>query len=79
MKMTELDKKVWNSFLNKLEWDGGIIGMLEYGGPECFPPELQEAAAQVEEALKELDRLLEGYILILGPIDLEEEEDQYDD
>ncbi len=35
-------------FIDKMRWEGGVVGMVGWGGPSVFPPSLREMAAQVE-------------------------------
>jgi hypothetical protein len=37
-------------FLDKMHWEGGVAGMVGWGGPSCFPPSLREMAQQIETA-----------------------------
>ena len=41
----------WQEFAIRLEWEGGIAGLLESGGPAAFPEEVREAALKVAEAI----------------------------
>ena len=45
----------WDEFIEKLDWEGGVVGFLEWGGTDAFPVELQPAAKRVEEALQEIE------------------------
>ncbi len=38
-------------FLDKLHCEGGIEGMVLWGGADCFPPSLREMAVALEKAL----------------------------
>lgn len=48
----------WSDFIQKLEWEGGIVAMLEYGGPEVFPFEAQSAARDLRIALDVIEELI---------------------
>lgn len=41
-----------DSFLSKMEYEGGFDSMIGWGGPSVFPPSLKEAARQVEAAME---------------------------
>lgn len=41
-------------FITKVEWEGGLVGLLDWGGPECFPVELQNAAHRLDGVVKEI-------------------------
>ncbi len=62
----------WREFADKLEWEGGIAGLLEYGGSAAFPEEVREAAHAVEVAIKELSTQLGRH----GVEDYAEEEEE---
>ena len=51
-------------FIDKLEIEGGIEQFLDWGGIDCFPPSLRDAArtmliglAEIEEAIEKIDDL----------------------
>jgi hypothetical protein len=37
------------TFLTKMEWEGGLVDMIGWGGAGCFPPSLREMARGIEE------------------------------
>lgn len=37
-------------FLGKMDWEGGLDGLIQYGGASIFPEELQELASEYELA-----------------------------
>ena len=39
-------QRLWD----KLEWEGGVIGLLEYGGIQEFPDELRSYVQELEDA-----------------------------
>lgn len=41
-------------FFHKLDWEGGIDGLMSYGGPEYFPEEVRHLAEVYETALDNL-------------------------
>lgn len=45
------DDEQWTpeEFIEKLDDEGGVGGMISWGGIGCFPPELREAAVKIEE------------------------------
>jgi hypothetical protein len=45
------------SFLEKLDWEGGVEGMLEWGGPSVFPPKLRRSAQSVRELLDAVENM----------------------
>lgn len=49
------------SFLSKMDWEGGIDGLIGYGGYTYFPEELQELAKTYEQASKELRRAIDKW------------------
>lgn len=49
-------------WLDKMEVEGGVEQLLEWGGMACFPPSLRDAArtmliglSEIEEAIEEMD------------------------
>ena len=36
-------------FLDKMRWEGGLSGMVGWGGPSVFPPSLREMARGIEK------------------------------
>ena len=49
----------WVSFLDALDQEGGIEGLLYYGGPGMFPREIQDLAFQVDSGIADIN----AYIL----------------
>ncbi len=49
----EGEKWTREQFLDKLEWEGGIEGMISWGGAGCFPPSLRESAETINRAMFE--------------------------
>lgn len=49
----------WGGFLDKLDWEGGIVEMLEYGGPDAFPDELRADATIVRDALRRMEAVID--------------------
>lgn len=45
------------SFIEKMEWEGGFDSMISWGGPSVFPPSLRDAAHQLKAAME----LFEAY------------------
>lgn len=41
-------------FLSKMDWEGGISGLLSYGGASSFPEELRIVAQHADDALETL-------------------------
>lgn len=41
-------------FLSKMDWEGGVDGLLSYGGAEVFPADLQVSARIAYNALESL-------------------------
>jgi hypothetical protein len=48
----------WASFASKMEWEGGVTGVLDYGGSDFFPVEARPAAKAAEVALATLTQIL---------------------
>lgn len=48
-------------FIDKMEWEGGVVGVLQWGGADYFPPELQPMAHAIQRALLEIDEVLDEY------------------
>ena len=44
----------WDEFIEKMDYEGGIIDMLSWGGSDCFPEEIRPAARDIEQALQEI-------------------------
>lgn len=51
----------WNEFLSKLEWEGGVVGIYEWGGVNAFPVEAQSAARDLGIALQTLNEMIEAH------------------
>lgn len=49
------------SFLHKMDWEGGLDGLIGYGGYTYFPEELQELAKAYEEASDTLRRAVDKW------------------
>lgn len=49
-KWTDDNGDEWTreSFFEKMDWEGGVGGLLSWGGPSVFPPSLRESATQVK-------------------------------
>ena len=45
------------SFLEKMEWEGGIGGILSWGGASVFPPCVRAAMTMVEEFVAAIDQM----------------------
>lgn len=41
-------------FYQKMDWEGGLDGLMSYGGVDFFPPEVREQARQYEQAKETL-------------------------
>lgn len=57
---------------DKADWEGGVAGLLEYGGPEIFTvlgPEAVEAARKADEGLRFLQRLFNQIEDNRNPVD----------
>jgi hypothetical protein len=52
-RWTADDGQEWTriEFLAKMEWEGGLEGMVLWGGPGVFPPSMRELAGEIEDAL----------------------------
>lgn len=42
------------AFFQKMDYEGGLTGLLAYGGPSVFPHELQGFAIEADAAIEEL-------------------------
>jgi hypothetical protein len=51
----------WKEFADKMEWEGGLTGMLEYGGSKIFPIEVRAEAKAVEAATTALRAALASH------------------
>lgn len=45
-------------FLQKLDWEGGLEGLIQYGGSTVFPDELKGTVELLEVQLNSFDRQL---------------------
>lgn len=54
MSDSRYDDERWTpeDFIEKYDYEGGLDGMLGWGGPGCFPPELRDAATEIERQSK---------------------------
>lgn len=59
---TDKDRDEAKRFVDKMEWEGGIVGLLEYGGPTEFPDEVIALAEEVQYALTKLERAIDEYL-----------------
>lgn len=48
-------------FFGKMDWEGGIDGLMGYGGPEMFPVEVREFAEEYERAHRRLQEALTAW------------------
>lgn len=48
------------NFCLKLDWEGGIDGLIQYGGTRIFPEELQIFAQAIEEAMDDFNTAFEA-------------------
>jgi hypothetical protein len=50
-RWTAVNGNVWTreEFLDKMEWEGGLVDMIGWGGAGCFPPSLREMAKSIED------------------------------
>lgn len=48
-------------FLCKMDHEGGLVGLLEYGGPDYFPEELQGQASAFATALETFDAAVDAW------------------
>lgn len=53
-------------FLSKMDWEGGLSGLIAYGGSEVFPAELQALAARTEMAIEHLNRAVNDWAAVRG-------------
>jgi hypothetical protein len=63
MAYSVYDEEKWTpqQFIEKYEWEGGTLEMLEWGGPGCFPPELRAEAAGIEHLNSYINTWLEEH------------------
>lgn len=55
------DQWIAAEFLSKMDWEGGIDGLIGYGGFHIFPEELQELAKDYEQAHDELRNAIDEW------------------
>lgn len=55
-------------FLGKMDWEGGIQGLIGYGGAEIFPDELRELAEAYEAAEKALRKAINDWAAERGVV-----------
>lgn len=55
-------------FLSKMDWEGGISGLMGYGGPSYFPEELQELAIAYQEAENALRKAINDWAAERGVV-----------
>jgi hypothetical protein len=46
----------WDEFLEKMDYEGGICGMMGWGGPGCFPPEIRPQAEALGALLDSMEK-----------------------
>ena len=49
------DSWTLDGFLEKMDSEGGLTGMILWGGPEVFPPAWREMAATTEQLITAID------------------------
>lgn len=55
-------------FLSKMDWEGGIDGLIQYGGASYFPTELQELAGEYELAYNKLSAAINQWAADRGVV-----------
>ena len=52
------DDEKWTpeEFLEKMDSEGGVVGMLMWGGPGCFPPDLREDAETIATCVSRMEK-----------------------
>lgn len=60
MTNSRYDSEGWthDEFLEKMDREGGLLEMLEWGGLGCFPPEIRQYAATIEECIMRMKSVL---------------------
>lgn len=48
-----------DEFIDKVEWEGGIEGFLEWGGPDMAPASVRPECRIIAEALEKINETLE--------------------
>jgi hypothetical protein len=49
-------------FFAKLDWEGGLLELLVYGGPGIFPPSLRALMSQVNDLVEAIDAEEDGNV-----------------
>lgn len=49
------------NFLNKMDWEGGIDGLIGYGGWHYFPEPLQDLAKAYQDAHRALQKAINDW------------------
>lgn len=57
------DDEQWTpeEFIEKYDSEGGIGGMLAWGGAGCFPPELRNAAEKIDRQMNTIHEWLNNH------------------
>lgn len=55
-------------FLSKMDWEGGIDGLIGYGGAEVFPAEIRHIAERYEDVLEELRKAVNEWAAERGVV-----------
>ena len=57
------DSEGWTheEFLEKMDHEGGVLGLLDWGGPGCFPPEIRGIAERIYPELMEMLQVIAGW------------------
>ena len=66
----------FKNFLAKMEWEGGITGLLEWGDLDSGDDELNEQMGSVREAIENVEARIEDLKEEYEIDDEEEEEDE---
>lgn len=53
-------------FFSKMDWEGGIDGLMSYGGPDVFPTAVYEQALAYENALEALREAINAWAAEAG-------------
>lgn len=54
------------NFLSKMDWEGGVDGLMSYGGAEYFPEEVYDVAVEYERAHDALRRAIDEWAAARG-------------
>lgn len=56
------DDEGWTieDFLDKMGCEGGVVDMLEWGAPGCFPPEVREDAQTIDDCLGRMESFFDS-------------------